>query len=95
MEDEECGCGPSSECETCKGPACSCLGDWSDWGPCDGPCGGGVKTRERNDPCIPDFEPEVETMECEEIRESQTGSPKILNRDQTRNRINSILDKYI
>ena len=68
-DDEECGCGETQECVTCKGPPCSCLDDWAEWGPCDGPCGGGVKTRTRNDPCNPDAVTEVETEECEEIRE--------------------------
>ena len=97
-EDEECGC-DTSECETCKGPPCSCLGDWSEWTPCDGECGGGKRTRERNDPCVPDFVPEVETEMCEEKREytTVTVNPKILaaRRDEAKKSISSILSKYI
>ena len=85
-DDEECGCDDTTECVTCKGPPCSCIGKfekssngklnfptkgaWSEWTPCDGECGGGVRTRERDDPCIPDFVPEVETEECEKISKS-------------------------
>ena len=42
---EDCDCGPLDECKTCYGPPCSCPGEWEEWGPCDGPCGSGYRTR--------------------------------------------------
>ena len=84
-------------------------GDWSEWTPCDGECGGGVRTRERNDPCIPDFVPELETEECVPISKSSdeietircivepaTINPKVLRAKvkETKNSIATLLDKY-
>ena len=61
----ECGCETTSECKSCI-KECSCPDEWSDWGPCDGPCGSGYRERQRADPCSTDIDgnpapPQVET----------------------------------
>lgn len=58
-----------------------------------------MRTRERNDPCIPDFVPELETEECEPISKSYDEreiNPKVLRAkvDATKSSISSLLDKY-
>ena len=75
------------------------VGDWAEWTPCDGECGGGVRTRERDDPCIPDFVPELETEECVPISkliDERDVNPKVLRAkvNATKSLIASLLDKY-
>ncbi|CAG5109987.1 Oidioi.mRNA.OKI2018_I69.chr2.g4444.t2.cds [Oikopleura dioica] len=66
-DDEECGCGELTECKSCQGKPCNCWGEWAPWSPCDGPCGGGVRTRESQNICDEGVEPKIEEEECEEI----------------------------
>jgi len=47
--EEECLCGCLEESQPCNGGCCpvDCvMGDWSEWAPCEDPCGG-VQTRDR------------------------------------------------
>ena len=57
-----------TECKSCQGKPCNCWGEWAPWSPCDGPCGGGKRTRESQNICDEGAEPKIEEEECEEIR---------------------------
>lgn len=67
QDDEECGCDGTTACETCYGKPCSCPAEDAEWTPCDGPCGGGIRTKTIHDPCANTTE--IETEKCEEISE--------------------------